>query len=160
MNFFESVRIALRSLSANKLRSALTMLGIIIGVAAVIALMSVGRGVQKTITDQIGSMGTNLLFVSPGAANVGGVRENILAQFLTEATILSLMGGLIGIALGAGLAKLISSIQTGTTTITAVVGLDSVLLATLFAIAVGLVFGVYPAFRAAGLNPIDALHYE
>ena len=75
MSLWESMRIALRSLSANKLRSALTMLGIIIGVAAVIALMGVGRGAQAAIDSQIQSMGTNLLFISPGAANVGGVRQ-------------------------------------------------------------------------------------
>ena len=69
MNLMESVRIALRSLAANKLRSALTMLGIIIGVAAVIALMGVGRGAQQAIDSQINSMGTNLLFVSPGSTS-------------------------------------------------------------------------------------------
>ena len=74
MNLLESVRIALRSLSANKMRAALTMLGIIIGVAAVIALMGVGRGAQAAIDSSINSMGTNLLFVSPGATNQGGVR--------------------------------------------------------------------------------------
>jgi len=57
---------ALESLSANKLRSALTILGIVIGVAAVIALVSVGRGAQSTITDSIQGIGTNLLFVFSG----------------------------------------------------------------------------------------------
>lgn len=52
MKFLESIRIAMRALAANKLRSVLTMLGIIIGVGAVIALMSIGRGVQKYVTDQ------------------------------------------------------------------------------------------------------------
>ena len=74
MNLIESARIALRSLSANKMRASLTMLGIIIGVAAVIALMGVGRGAQAAIDSSINSMGTNLLFVSPGATNQGGVR--------------------------------------------------------------------------------------
>jgi putative ABC transport system permease protein len=74
MNLWESVRIALRALAANKLRALLTMLGIIIGVAAVISLMSVGRGAQATITEQIQGMGTNLLFVRPGSAQQGGVR--------------------------------------------------------------------------------------
>src|SRR5512135_2438764 len=74
MNLMESVRIALRSLSANKMRASLTMLGIIIGVAAVIALMGVGRGAQAAIDSLINSMGTNLLFVSPGSTNQGGVR--------------------------------------------------------------------------------------
>jgi putative ABC transport system permease protein len=71
---FESVRIALRALGANKLRTALTMLGIVIGVGSVVALMSVGRGAQASITAQIQSQGTNLLFVRPGSTQQGGVR--------------------------------------------------------------------------------------
>jgi putative ABC transport system permease protein len=74
MNIWESVRIALRSLSANKLRSSLTMLGIIIGVGAVITLMSIGRGAQANIVNSIQANGTNLLFISPGSTNQGGVR--------------------------------------------------------------------------------------
>src|SRR5512138_3769438 len=74
MRLQETVRIALRGLAANKMRSALTMLGIIIGVAAVIALMGVGRGTSKAIDSQINSMGTNLLFVSPGSTSSEGVR--------------------------------------------------------------------------------------
>ena len=66
MNVTESLRIALRSLSANKMRSGLTMLGIIIGVMAVIAMLSIGRGAQASITNQINSMGTNLLYIRPG----------------------------------------------------------------------------------------------
>ncbi|MGL4648012.1 MAG: ABC transporter permease, partial [Caldilineaceae bacterium] len=66
MKFMESFRVAMRALSANKLRSVLTMLGIIIGVGAVIALMSIGRGVEKYITDQFAGLGSNLLFVVPG----------------------------------------------------------------------------------------------
>jgi len=70
-----AVRVALRALGANKLRTTLTMLGIIIGVAAVIALMSIGRGAQAQVTSQIQSLGTNLLFVRPGSArDQGGVR--------------------------------------------------------------------------------------
>jgi len=72
MNTVESIRVALSSLVANKLRSALTMLGIIIGVGAVVAMMSIGRGAQATVTNQIRSMGTNLLFISPGATRGEG----------------------------------------------------------------------------------------
>ena len=75
MNWYESIRIALRALRANKLRSALTMLGMIIGVGAVIAMMSVGVGAQDQITKQIRGMGTNLLFVRPGSAQQSGVRS-------------------------------------------------------------------------------------
>ncbi len=75
MNLAETFRVALQSLTANKMRSALTMLGMIIGVGAVIALMSIGRGAQETVDAQINGMGTNLLFITPGAAQTGGVRE-------------------------------------------------------------------------------------
>ena len=65
-------RTALWSLGANRLRTALALLGIVIGVAAVISTMSVGRGAQEVITSRLQSLGTNLLFVRPGAAGVGG----------------------------------------------------------------------------------------
>ena len=65
---------ALTSLYANKMRSLLTMLGIIIGVGAVIALVSVGMGVRSNVTSSIASLGSNMLIVSPGSSNRGGVR--------------------------------------------------------------------------------------
>jgi putative ABC transport system permease protein len=67
LSLFESALVALRSLAANKLRAALTMLGIIIGVGAVITLMSAGNAVESFITDQFRSIGSNLLFVAPGS---------------------------------------------------------------------------------------------
>jgi len=79
MQIWESVRISLRALTANKMRSILTMLGIIIGVAAVIALLSVGHGFESYITDQFEGLGTNLLFVVPGqleSAGAGSARSN------------------------------------------------------------------------------------
>ncbi|HUE82754.1 MAG TPA: ABC transporter permease [Pyrinomonadaceae bacterium] len=75
MNPLIIVRIAIRALVRNKMRAALTMLGIIIGVAAVIAMVSIGQGAQASVQAQIESMGTNLLFVRAGAQNVGGVRS-------------------------------------------------------------------------------------
>ena len=75
MNFYESVRVAMLALAANKLRSILTMLGIIIGVAAVIALMSIGRGVEQFFVDQFTSLGTNLLYVFPGQLSSGPPSE-------------------------------------------------------------------------------------
>ncbi len=68
------IRVAFRALVRNKMRAALTMLGIIIGVSAVIAMVSIGQGAQNSVQAQIASIGTNLLFVSAGAQNVGGVR--------------------------------------------------------------------------------------
>jgi putative ABC transport system permease protein len=69
-----SFRIALRALVANKMRSALTMLGIIIGVGAVITMIAVGSGAQRRIADQIASMGSNLLIVMSGSSTSGGMR--------------------------------------------------------------------------------------
>ena len=73
MLFWVVVRVALASLRANSLRTILSMLGIIIGVGAVISMLSLGAGAQKQVLDQISSMGTNLLMVRPGQRGVGGV---------------------------------------------------------------------------------------
>jgi len=74
VNFFESIRVSLRALRANKLRSALTMLGMIIGVAAVIAMVGIGNGATASITSQIQGLGSNLLTISSGQSNSGGVK--------------------------------------------------------------------------------------
>ena len=73
MSLLSTLMTALSSLGANKLRAGLTLLGIVIGVAAVIALMAIGRGAQQAVTSRIESLGTNLLFVRPGAASQGGI---------------------------------------------------------------------------------------
>ena len=75
MTLFMIIRVAFRALVRNKMRAALTMLGIIIGVSAVIAMVSIGQGASASVQAQIESIGTNLLFVSAGAQNVGGVRS-------------------------------------------------------------------------------------
>ena len=72
MNLLESFRIAVRAVFANKVRSLLTMLGVIIGVSAVILLVAIGTGVQKQITGTIQGLGSNLLFVFPGQINSSG----------------------------------------------------------------------------------------
>ena len=72
--FLASLRIALRALMVNKMRSALTMLGIIIGVSAVIAMIAVGSGAKARIAEQIASMGSNLLIVLSGSSTSGGIR--------------------------------------------------------------------------------------
>jgi putative ABC transport system permease protein len=75
MNLTMIIRVAFRALVRNKMRAILTMLGIIIGVSAVIAMVSIGQGAQASVQAQIQSIGTNLLFISAGAQNVGGVRS-------------------------------------------------------------------------------------
>jgi putative ABC transport system permease protein len=87
VKFFESTRIAFRALSANKVRSALTMLGVIIGVAAVILLVAIGTGVQCEITGTIEGLGSNLLFVFPGdveGGQGGGPGGSITQQFTMD----------------------------------------------------------------------------
>ena len=74
INIPSTFRISFRALRVNKMRSALTMLGIIIGVGAVIAMLAVGTGASKRIAEQISSMGSNLLIILPGATTSGGVR--------------------------------------------------------------------------------------
>ncbi|MFH1025477.1 MAG: ABC transporter permease, partial [Nitrospirota bacterium] len=69
-----AIRISFRALKRNKMRSALTMLGIIIGVGAVIAMLSIGMGASKRIAEQISSIGSNLIMILPGATTAGGVR--------------------------------------------------------------------------------------
>ena len=72
MNLSQNVVVALRALAANKLRSVLTMLGIIIGVAAVVALIALGNGATAEITNQIESVGSNLVIIIPGSQEVDG----------------------------------------------------------------------------------------
>lgn len=80
MNALATLRIALNALRINKLRSALTMLGIIIGVAAVIIMIAIGHGAQSRVEEQIKSMGSNLMIMLPGSTTAGGVRLGTGAQ--------------------------------------------------------------------------------
>ena len=75
MTFADALQVAVEALIANKLRAALTMLGIVIGVGAVIALMAVGQGSQKAVSSQILGLGSNLVFIRPGSSSSGGVRQ-------------------------------------------------------------------------------------
>src|SRR5258708_8304338 len=90
MDLFDNFRIALRALSANKLRSALTMLGIIIGVASVVALMAIGTGATASITGQVQGTGSNLVSVSPGQlrAGPGAASANTALLYLSDAQAL------------------------------------------------------------------------
>ena len=75
MNLYSAMKVAYRSLRANKMRSVLTMLGMIIGVAAVIAMVAVGQGANERIAAQIASIGSNLLLILPGSTTSGGLRS-------------------------------------------------------------------------------------
>jgi putative ABC transport system permease protein len=80
----ETVAVAFQSIRANKLRSALTMLGIVIGVAAVIAMVALGTGAQRAIEERIAALGANLLTVFPGQSFMRGVASNVRVSLTTD----------------------------------------------------------------------------
>lgn len=139
--------------TASQITGVLTIfLGGIAGVSLVVGGIGIMNIMLVSVTERTREIGIRKA--------VGARKRDIMAQFLTEATILSVAGGLIGILFGAIIARVISGINLGTSTLNTVVDLDSVLLAVGFSVAVGLFFGSYPANRAASLHPIDALRYE
>ncbi len=92
---------------------------------------------------------------------MGARKMDILTQFLTESVLLSLFGGIVGIGLGWLISAVVGQIAAANDAdIIPVIGMDAVLLATLFSAAVGVFFGLYPANRAASLEPVEALRYE
>ena len=136
--------------------SVTNTLTLFLGGIAGISLMVGGIGIMNimltTVSERTREIGLRKA--------IGARRRDILTQFLVESMVLSLLGGIIGIIVGWSIARLIGQVQLGGSAITPVVSLDSVLLATLFSMAVGLFFGIYPATRAARLQPVEALRYE
>lgn len=131
-----------------------TTLTVFLGAIAGISLFVGGIGVMNimlvSVTERTKEIGLRKA--------VGAKRRDILRQFLIEALVMSIMGGLIGLLLGYGTASLVGFLFSEY--ITPVVTLGAVMLAVGFSAAVGLFFGIYPALRAARLNPIQALRYE
>ena len=104
MNPLESLRIATRTLRVNKLRSALTVLGIVVGVAAVVCMVSVGAGAQAEVSEKIRTLGANLLLVLPGARNSGGARlESGTQPTLTEEDAAAIRRELVDVQVAAPL---------------------------------------------------------
>jgi putative ABC transport system permease protein len=130
-----------------------SVLTIFLGAIAGISLLVGGIGIMNimlvSVTERTREIGIRKA--------VGAKRRDIRIQFLMEAVILALIGGLVGIALGIAGSSAIARLAER---FVPVVTWDTILLATGFSIAVGLFFGIYPANRAASLNPIDALRYE
>ncbi len=92
---------------------------------------------------------------------LGARKRDILLQFLTESSLLSLIGGIVGTLFGWVIARIVEQVATATgNTFVPIVGFDAIVLATSFSAIIGLFFGIYPASRAAKLEPVEALRYE
>jgi putative ABC transport system permease protein len=128
---------------------------LLLGSIASISLLVGGIGIMNimlvSVTERIREIGIRMA--------VGARERDILLQFLAEAVVLSLLGGIIGIGFGFGISKVLGKIQIFSQFKT-VVSPGSVLLSFLFAAAVGIFFGFYPARKASKLDPIEALRYE
>ncbi|HEX9617595.1 MAG TPA: ABC transporter permease [Anaerolineales bacterium] len=136
-------------------------------ITSVFTIFLGGIAAISLLVGGIGIMNIMLVSVTERTREIGlrkalGARKmDILTQFLAESLVLSLLGGVIGILLGWGLSGLVGRIAAASNTaINPAIGLDTVLLATLFAMAIGLFFGIYPANRASNLEPVEALRYE
>lgn len=127
-------------------------LTLFLGAVAAISLVVGGIGIMNimlvSVTERTREIGVRKA--------LGATYSVIVTQFLIEAVVISLMGGIIGIILGIGSSKLIG-MASGIST---VISVPTIVMSFAFSMAIGLIFGIYPARKAAKLNPIDALHYE
>jgi putative ABC transport system permease protein len=133
------------------------VLTIFLGGIAAISLLVGGIGIMNimlvSVTERTREIGLRKA--------LGARKSDILIQFLTESSVLSLIGGLIGILLGWAISVLVGRIAAANDAqINPSIGIDIILIATLFSTAVGLFFGLYPANRASNLEPVEALRYE
>jgi putative ABC transport system permease protein len=125
-----------------------TFLGAIAGISLLVGGIGIMNIMLVSVTERTKEIGLRKA--------VGATRNQILTQFLIETVTLSVLGGLVGILLGVGIATVFSA----TGLITSVITADSIALAFFFALLIGVFFGIYPAFRAANLHPMVALRYE
>jgi putative ABC transport system permease protein len=140
----------------NQINNVINTMTIFISAVAAISLLVGGIGVMNimlvSVTERTREIGIRKA--------IGATTTDIMLQFMTESVILTLIGGLIGILSGTGMAWGIAYAVRSITTIVPVLSVQAILIAVLFSSAVGLFFGIYPARKAAGLDPIDALRYE
>ncbi|KAA3659467.1 MAG: ABC transporter permease [Chloroflexi bacterium] len=130
-------------------RTLQIFLGAIAGISLVVGGIGIMNIMLVSVTERTREIGIRKA--------LGALRRDILSQFLIESLLLSLMGGIIGVLLGWGISTIAGQLNTE---MQPIMKLDTVVMATSFAAGVGLVFGIYPAWRAASLRPIEALRYE
>ena len=135
--------------TANQITGTLTaFLGAIAGISLLVGGIGIMNIMLVSVTERTREIGIRKA--------IGALKRDILAQFLLESLVLSLIGGALGILLGWG----ISTAARAALDIATVIDPGTVALSVSFAAGVGLIFGIYPAWRAAGLRPIEALRYE
>ena len=130
-------------------RTLQIFLGAIAGISLVVGGIGIMNIMLVSVTERTREIGIRKA--------LGALRRDILSQFLIESLLLSLLGGIIGVLLGWGISTVAGQINAD---LKPVMQAGTVVMATSFAAAVGLIFGIYPAWRAASLRPIEALRYE
>jgi macrolide transport system ATP-binding/permease protein len=136
----------------NTLEETTKTMSLLLGSIAAISLLVGGIGIMNimlvSVTERTREIGLRKA--------IGANNRDIMSQFLIEAALMSFVGGVLGVLLGAGIAALFSSVAGWAVK----VSLFSIILATAFSLIVGIIFGLWPAKKAASLDPIEALRYE
>ena len=150
-NYVELMAMSMDSM-LDQMTSTMDMMKVVVSVIAAISLLVGGIGVMNimlvSVTERTQEIGLKKA--------IGARKKTILGQFLTEASVLTSIGGIIGVVTGIGLSKVVGKV-TGSPT---AISVPSIVIAVLFSTVIGVVFGLLPSVKAANLNPIDALRSE
>lgn len=150
-NYVELMAMSMDSM-LDQMTSTMDMMKVVVSVIAAISLLVGGIGVMNimlvSVTERTQEIGLKKA--------IGARKSRILGQFLTEAAVLTSLGGLIGVLVGIILAQVISYV----TTTPVAISVPAAVGAVAFSMVIGIVFGVFPSYKAANLNPIDALRHE
>jgi putative ABC transport system permease protein len=142
----------------DQINNVVNIMTVFISAVAAISLLVGGIGVMNimlvSVTERTREIGIRKA--------IGASTTDIMLQFMTESVIMTMFGGMLGILAGLGLAQgiawFVERLEVGS--ITPILSVQSIIIAVLFSSAVGLFFGIYPARKAASMDPIDALRYE
>ncbi|HEX2923457.1 MAG TPA: FtsX-like permease family protein, partial [Chloroflexota bacterium] len=139
--------------TANQVTGVMTLLlGAIAGISLVVGGIGIMNIMLVSVTERTREIGIRKA--------IGAKRKDILTQFLVESMVVSVVGGIIGILIGLAISLVLSDMTINGQKMQTVVSMSSILMAFGVSTAIGVFFGIYPASRAARLNPIDCLRYE